>query len=365
MKKITETPRPSMERMSNLLHEAEPYHEPAAIWRSKVRDDAQIRRGSLAIICGGDRGDIIGQSLRMGQEICQSEFREKSPWPYNPEDIVKHTSVLYLNVCSSREHIRNQSMGLWPGAHDWSLKRDRYLRENPAQDAPFHLFHVPGGEIASQFAEILLQVRTKRISVVIMNDFEDAARTARHRDDLVFHLITLRDLGCTVIVFASGEKRKIDKQARGPLAHLRRKSDVVLDQSIFTELVYAQPCGSTHASEEEYYESTGECGREYFKRVRELSGWTDGEETSVEEELPDKLMAAEIEDNIRDKIELPQEAVDAGVYTSDGEMICASETAALQTMNTYTIHTNNYQSVAHASACAARMVDGAAVIVHK
>jgi hypothetical protein len=206
------------------------------------------------------------------------------------------------------------------------------MQPNPAKDDKLHLYHIPSGQFS--------QHRQNMASVVILNSFEFACRTARHRDDLVFQQIALREAGCSVIVFTQEEKRKVEKQARGPLALLRMQSDAVLDHPIFEQLVYAEHVGSTHSSEEEYYKSTGECGTEYSNRLREESspGFVE-----LDEDLPDGVMAAEIRDTINDDIELPSELVDGGVYTMDGEQVCVNEGASSQTLSRYTVHTNSFE----------------------
>jgi hypothetical protein len=332
--------RPPFERISNLINEAEPYHEPGVVWQSKTRENAQIRRGSMTIVCGGRHGELLGQSLKLAQEICSTEFREKDPWPYNPEEVILKPKVLYINTATTRDSIANQAMGLWSGAQEWCVKRDRYLRDNPAKDDNLFLYHVPAGEFNKHYPEIKIQRKQTMASVVILNSFEFACRTARHRDDLIFQLLELREMGCTIIIFTQDEKRRVEKQARGPLALLRMQSDQVLDHSVFEELVYAEPVGSTHKNEQEYYESTGECGLEYFRRIREMSST---EYVQKEDELPDRVTAEEIKDNIHDDIDLPQELVDGGVYSMDGELICVNEGATLQTMNRYTVHRNAYE----------------------
>lgn len=252
-------------------------------------------------------------------------------------------------------------MGLWPGAQEWSTKRDRYLRDNPAKDDNLLLYHVPKGDFNSHFAEIEIQRRQHMASIIIVNSWEFCCRTARHRDDLVFHLLNLCDMGCTVIVFTQEEKRKIDKQARGPLALLRMQSDQVLDEKIFVALNYAEPVGSTYANEDDYYDATGQSGPEYFKRIRALF-----ETGASENDLPDRVMAAEIHDTVHDDIELPKELVDGGVYSMDGELVCVNEMIGKQTMNQYTVHQNSYapQSVAQASACAPELAMPTSIIVH-
>lgn len=251
-------PRPKLpeltpcEPISRLIEGAEPYHQPGVIWRSTARPETELRRGSLTIICGGGHPELVGQSFRLAQQICRTEVREKNPWPYNPEDVSPRQGVFYLNTAATRDRIVNEAMGLWPGAQEWCVKRDRYMRPNPAKDDKLNLYHIPTGEFSKHFTEIQLQHLQNMASVVILNSFEFACRTARHRDDLIFQLIALRDAGCAVIVFTQEERRKVEKQARGPLALLRMQSDAVLDHTIFEELVYAEPVGSTHTNEEEY-----------------------------------------------------------------------------------------------------------------
>jgi hypothetical protein len=333
--------RPPFESISSLIDGAEPYHEPGVIWQSKTRPEAQIRRGSMTIVCGGSHQPLVGHSFKLAQEISSKEMREPNPWPYNPEIVTEHPTVFYINTATTRDCMVNQAMGLWPGAQEWCVKRDRYLRDNPAKDERLFFYHVPVGEFNKHYAEIKIQRRQKLASVIILNSIEFACRTARHRDDLIFQLLELREMGCTIIIFTQDEKRRVEKQARGPLALLRMQSDQVLDHTVLEELVYAEPVGSTHRNEQEYYESTGECGREYFKRIRELCSPDWKEE---EDELTDRVSASEIKDNIHDDIELPQDLVDGGVYSMDGELICVNEGASLQTMNRYTVHTNSYMS---------------------
>jgi hypothetical protein len=332
--------RPPVDRISSILEGAEPYHKPAVIWQSRTKYDIRLTRGSLTIICGGSHQEVIGQSFKLAQEICRRNVREKSPWPYNPEEVSDGQRVFYLNTATTRERMTNEAVGLWPGAQEWCVKRDRFMRPNPGKDDKLHLYHVPSGQFNEHFPEIKIQHRQNMASVVILNSFEFACRTARHRDDLVFQLLALREAGCAVIVFTQEEKRKVVKQARGPLALLRMQADAVLDHTIFERLVYAGAVGSTHSSEEEYYESTGECGPEYFKRLREQSS---SETVESEVGLPDRVTSAEIKDTVNDDIELPGELVDGGVYTLDGKLVCVNEVASLQTLNTYRVHTNSFE----------------------
>jgi hypothetical protein len=320
------------ERVSELIQDAQPYQVPATIWTSAARPYVTIRRGSLNIISCNSKQDVVGQSLKLAQDICRSEIREADPWPYNPEDVIAHPKVFYLNTAASRDDIQNEIMGLWPGAQEWSVKRDRYLRDNPAKDDNLVLYHVPSGKFNDHFAAIMNQRKANMASIIILNSFEFACRTARHRDDLVYQLKELRDLGCTVIVFTQEAKRRIDKQARGPMALLRMQSEQTLDQSIFEKLEYAKPVGSTHANEEEYYASTGESGREYFASVRERS--------TTKEEM---LTSDEIHDTVHDDIDLPQELVEGGVYSMDGELLFVNPDAGKQTMNQYRVQMNGFE----------------------
>ncbi len=328
--------RVPFERVSDLIQDAQPYYVPATIWRSSTRPNTSIRRGGINIICCSNRQDAIGHSLKLGMELSRNEIREADPWPYNPEDVTEHPKVLYINTAETRDRIQNEVMGLWPGAQDWCVKRDRYLRDNPAKNDNLFMYHVPSGGFNKEFAEIKSQLKTTMASIVIVNSFEFSARTARHRDDLVFQLSELRDMGCTIIVFSQESKRKVEKQSRGPMASLRMQADQVLDQAIFSKLEYAKPVGSTHKNEEEYYATTGESGKEYFEGVRKRCAPAD-------DELTGKLSSDEIHDTVHDDIDLPQELVDGGVYSMDGKLVCVNSAVGKQTMNQYAVHRNNYE----------------------
>ena len=76
------------------------------------------------------------------------------------------------------------------------------------------------------------------------------------------------------------------------------------------------------------------------------------------------LSSDEIHDTVRDDIDLPQEMVEGGVYSMDGELMCVNPQAGLQTMNQYAIHRNNLQSVARASARTADALDAANPVVY-
>lgn len=319
---------------------------------------------------------MTGHSLKLAQEISQTEFRELDALPYKPAQVVEHPRVLYINTSTCRYDIVNEAMGLWPGAQAWSIKRDRYLLDNPAKHDELYLYHVPSGDFIEHYPQIMSEWRAKRIGTVIVNSVEFACSTARHRDDLVFKLVKLRDEGCTVIVFSQEPKQKVLRRTCGPMSTLMMQADAVLDSGIFEPLVYAEPVGSTHEDEESYYASTGECGPAYFKHVRELCGYPDpvdeSKEEEVEEEVPPEpiaegklLASSEIEDNIRDEIDLPQELVDGGVYSLDGELVCVNSGAPPQTLNSYRVHRNSYESAAHASASARDEGGGVGVVIDR
>ena len=338
--------RPPVDTVSKLLHEAPPFHRSGALWRSAI-SEAEIQRGSLNIVCGGSREHVIGQSLNLAREICRTETREKSPWPFNPEEVTRRQKVLYINTCSSQDHITNQLMGLWPGAQEWSVRRDKYVRPSPAADDTLDIFTVPAGQFVAYLEQIQKHVRDTMASVVILNSFDIACRTARHRDDLTFALFALRDLGCTVIVFTQEEKRKAEKQARGPLALLRMQCDQMFDHSIFGELVYVEPLGSTHPDESSYWKSTGQTGAEYLRQLDELIAARDAkknrEVAERRELLPNRVMAEEIIDTIDDDIELPNDLVEGGIYNMDGELVMTGEPMTLESRNTYTVMQNHFE----------------------